>query len=273
MPSYVLPQALVYQEFTEQPTALAQPLRACIVGEQFDLHRYSEADEKAGIKVSNSYDRTIEQCFAWPSRTAGNVVDESYTRVFFDDALLRYFHDPIGSGSVVNWVPPGKNRVRADSIIWKTANGFVRDAALLRDVRAGDVIKLVGNACGSPVIFWSEVLDFVADMIASSIDDVTADPANQLNTTAATASSQIEGTVNNVSITAVDGSLYDGLPDGNPQEVYDIEVIGGGGTAEAMFRVLSQSGNDDQGLVLFNVPFGSPIRAHVLSPSAFLPRS
>ncbi len=260
MPSYVLPQVLVFQEFTQQPAAIDQPLRACIMGEQFDLHRYDVADEKADIRVAGSYDPLDEQCYAWPGRRPGGVVDPDYTRVFFDNALLRYFHDPSGDSSPVNWIAPGKNRIRASAKIFQTANGYTRSAELLRDVKIGDRVKLLAAACATPVSLFANVVGLVADILAAIVDTAEPDVDNQAATTAAASGSQTAGPDNLVELAALDGSLYNGLPDGFPEEVYTIEVIGasvGGDATTALLRVTSASGLDNQAEIVPSA-FGAP---------------
>lgn len=249
--TYVLPQVLVFEEFAAQPAAIAQPQRACIVGPQYDLHRYDEPTEKTGILVG-TYDFTTETCYPWPSRAPGGVVDQTYTRIVFENALLKYFHDPAGDGSIVHAATPSKNRVRAASKIFVTANGFVRDAALLRDVAIGDVCKLLASACGSPITFQANVIGFIADQIASLVDPATADLSNQSALSASTSHAQSGGIHNQIDVTSVDGSLYDGLPAGHPAETYVVEVIGGssaGDATTALLKVTSASGTDDQAAI------------------------
>jgi len=261
MASYILPQVLVYQEFLQNPAALVQMLNTCIMGEHFELFRYSDADEKATIKVTDNYDYTSDTCYPWPSRKAGNEVDDTYTRVFIDDALLQYFDDPVGSGSGVYWTAPGKNRIRADSLIFKTANGYTRTTGLLRDVQIGDVVKILGNDCGAALTVWSTVLGLVADTLPSTIGSSTALVANQAATSIAKSATKTAGTTNNVTLTGggVVATAYNGLADGNPEEVYTVEVIGGGGQNEAIFKITSASGNDDVASTLFDVAFGAQI--------------
>lgn len=260
MPSYVLPQVLVFQEFTSAVAATLQPLFACIVGEQFSLHRYSVPAEKATIEVASSYDPTVEQCFTWPGRPPGGVVDFSYTRVFFDNALLQYFHDPSGDGSVITAVGPGKNRIRAQSKIFQTANGFSRSAELLRDVMVGDAIKITASACGSPIIFKSRIVGLVADTLAAIVGAATSDTSNQVALIASASGSQTDGPGNEVIIDSVSGVSYDGLATGDPVEVYTVEVIGGstaGDATTAILKVTSASGRDNQAAVT-PAAFASP---------------
>jgi len=261
MPSYVLPQVLVFQEFLSRPTALNQPANAVIIGEQFDLFRYSVEDEKAEIKVASTYDYLNDTCYAWPGRVAGNEVDQGYTRVFIDDALLKYFNDPIGSGSPIGWVAPGKNRIRATNLIFQTANGYARSGAFLRDVKIGDVIRILGNDCGSVLQMWSSIVGLIADVLPSSFGTAEEESTNQATTTLAKSATKTAGTTNNVTLASgdVDATTYNGLADGNPAEIYTVEVIGGGGQNQAILRVTSQSGNDDVPSVLYDVAFGAPI--------------
>jgi len=243
MPAYVLPQVLVFQEFAAAPAALAAPLRATIVGPHYQLKRYPEERTALG-----AYDPTSEECIAWPGRDPGGSIDQTYTKVFFENALLQYFHDPAGDSSVITWVSPGKNRIRAQSKIFQTANGFARSTELLRDVRAGDVVKLLASGCGSPVTLEANVTGLIADTLAAIVGAATADVDNHPATTAATSSAQTTGPINNVGIDTLDGALYDGMADGEPNDVYTVEVIAGstgGDATSALLKVTSASGKDD----------------------------
>jgi len=245
MPSYVLPQVLVFQEFEAQPAQIAQPQHACIVGPHYSLHRYTE--ERSEIYVG-TYDPLNEECFAWPNRPAGGEVDPDYTRVYMENALLQYFNDPAGDSSLVNHVAPGKNRIRADSKIFQTANGYARSTDFLRDVQVGDVAKVLASSCGEPVSLVANIVGLVADVLAAVVDSAEVDIDNQAATVASTADAQTAGAINNVGVDSVDGSSYDGLPDGEPSETYTIEVIAGstgGDATSALLRVTSASGLDN----------------------------
>ena len=250
--AYVLPQVIVYQEFANQPAAIAQTQWACIVGPQYDLHRYAVTAEQAGTLVSSTYDPENAACYPWPSMVAGNVVDFSYTEVTIADALLQYFHDPAGDTSVERWVGPNKNRIRATSQIFQTANGYSRSAALLRDVQVGDAIQLLASACGSPVILLANIVGLVADELAAIIEQAAVDTNNRHSTGAAATGTQTGGTLNEVVIDTVDGATYDGLAAGYPTDIYTVQVIGGGSGgvgSSAILKVTSGSGTDDQAAV------------------------
>lgn len=253
--SYILPQVLVFQEFLAAPAALSQPLNACIVGQQFSLHRYSDAVEKAGIKVSSTYDPTLEACYVFPSRPAGGVPDLPYTKVFFENAMLQYFHQSSSHLTPVEALSNSKNKVRAGANIFQTLNGYTRDAGLLRDVKAGDWCKLVGSACGTPTTLLSQIIGLEADILPAVVGTATDDASNKGATTASATGSQTGGTTNNIITNNVTGTTYNGLAGGNPSEVYTLTVVTGGGVNQAIFRITSQSGNDDIALVTFNVAF------------------
>ncbi len=254
MPSYVLPQVLVFQEFNRQPAILTQPLRACIVGEHFALHRYTDSDEKAASAIKTTlgaavtYDPLDDNCYPWPGRTAGEVVDQSYTRLFLDKALLQYYHEAEGSGSEVHWTSPGKNRIRAASRVFKTANGYTREASLLRDVKVGDVVRLAGYACGEDNTFETNILGLAADVIAATIEAAQTEVSNQATQTLDGSGEQTDGTENNVELVRVTMTDYDGLPDGYPSDTYTLEVIQastGGDLTTAVLRMTSASGLDN----------------------------
>ena len=258
MPSYVLPQVLVFQEFSTSPVTLTQVQRAAVIGPQYDLHRYGVASEKSGI-LAGEYNPDAVVDYAWPSRAVGTLVDRSYTRVFVDNALLQYFHDPAGDASTVEAVGQPKNAIRASDVVFATANGFERSASLLRDVQIGDVVKLAASACGSAVSFQSYVSGLVADVVGSAIGSATADISNAANSTAASSSHQSAGAVNKVGVSAI-GSGYNGLAAGYLSETYTVEVIGGSADEDAttaLLKVTSASGADDVA-ALVPAAFASP---------------
>ena len=261
MPSYVLPQALIYQEFSTVPTALTEPLRACPVGPQYALFRYSDADEKLTIKVTDSYEPDADESFLWPGRPAGGVVDFDYTRIFIDDALLQYYNDPGGDGSLIAAVDGYRNRLRFDALVLQTKNGFSRSGVFLdRDVAPGDVLDITASACGDPYSLRTQILELVADVIPAVIDAATAESGNNATQGASTLDDQTAGDLNNVCVESVDGSAYDGREDGQISETYEIEVVKAstGGNAEtALLRTVALSGTEDP-VEAAPAAFGSP---------------
>jgi hypothetical protein len=89
--AYVQPQTQVHQEFSASAQAAVPPLPVHISGGHAKLIRYSESDEKSEGSLGQ-YNPDSEQSYSWPERPAGAVVDQSYSKVFFDDALLHYYN-------------------------------------------------------------------------------------------------------------------------------------------------------------------------------------
>ena len=230
--AYVVPQALVYQEFSILPTALTDPLRACIIGPHYALNRYSDADEKLLIKVTDNYDSENDTAYSWPNRPAGGVVDEDYTKVYIDDALLEYYEDTSGDATVVSGY---RNRVRFPSFVLQTKNGSTRTSVFCdRDVAIGDVLKFIGSACGEAQEFEAQVLGFVADPVPAVIQAAEADSVNKSSQSLSTSFSQTAGGDNNVEMVNADGSAFDGRDDGGSRlasGIYLVRVTAKGSSA------------------------------------------
>lgn len=262
MATIAKPQVLVFQEFSIIPSEIADPLRAHISGPNAQLHRYTDTDEKPLINVG-AYDKDNDTCYRWPGRTAGSLVDQAYTRVFLDNALLLYHEDLIGDfsegrGTVTN-VPGRDNWVRSSALSYK-ANGTNWPRSSLfgdRDVRVGDKVYIRGvndeeGDCDE-IELWTYVTGFASDEVASQIQECRPDPHNQANTGVAASAtiSQTAGATNCVEATA-NATAYDGLEDGYVTETYTIEVVKSGiaGCQAARLRITSASGTDDQSEVV-----------------------
>jgi hypothetical protein len=267
MATIVKPQVLVFQEFSLVPSEVTQPLRAHIAGPNADLHRYDDADEKPLINVG-AYDKDDDTNYAWPERQPGSIVDQTYTRVFMDDAYLKYYEDLIGDASngrgTVAPVSGQKNWVRSSTVSFK-ANGtsYPRSGLLYdRDVQTDDIVYIRGidnveSSCDE-IELWTKVRGFAADEVASSVSGCREDVNNQGDTAASAVITKTAGPDNCVDATA-DGAAYDGLEDGHVTEVYTIEVIKSGiaGCQAARLRVTSASGTDNEDEVT-PADFGSP---------------
>lgn len=250
------PQVLVFQEFSLTPAEIIEALRAHISGPNAMLHRYANAEEKPLINLG-AYDRNQDVCYPWPGRQAGSKVDEGYTRLFVDNAMLMYFEDMQGDFSggrgTVTAVAGRTNWIRSSSVSFK-ANGtnFPRSALLNdRDVKVGDKVWLRGIAdvtgdCDE-IILNTYVTGFAADEVAGEVQDCRADLNNAATQTASTEINQTRGPFNCISATA-NGAGYDGLPDGFTCETYTIDVVASSiaGCQAARLRITSASGTDDQ---------------------------
>lgn len=255
MATIAKPQALVFQEFAIVPSEITDPLRAHVSGPNAKLHRYSEADEKALIDLG-AYDRLEDADYTWPGKTAGSLVDQDYTRLFIDDALLLYHEDLIGIATegrgVVAPVSGRPNWIRSSTLSYKSnGSAYPRSSLFLdRDVKVGDRVYVRGvedpdGECIEHEL-WTYVTGFASDEVAAVLGAVRADAANQDTTAAAAEIEQIAGPENCITVT-VDGSEYDGLASGDVEETYTIEVIKSSisGCNAARLRVTSASGRDD----------------------------
>jgi hypothetical protein len=246
--AYVIPQALIFQEFSILPTALTDPLRACIIGPHYALNRYSNASEKVNIQVTASYDPDNDQAYLWPNREAGASVDETYTSVYIDDALLQYYQDPGGDASAIYAVDDYRNRIRFGSLVLQAKNGYTRTAVFCdRDVAAGDVLDISTSACDEAVSLRTQVLGFVADPIPATIGAAEADPHNKASQIEDGDATQTAGSTNNVCVDTVNTALFDGRDDGIIRETYTVLVASGGtgGDAEtATLTVTAASGTE-----------------------------
>ena len=255
MATYVLPQVLVFQDFTIQPVVPANPLSAHIAGGHAFLIRENQEDEREFGQIG-LYDNAVDTSTLWPNRPAGGVVDYSYTKLFVENALLQYFSDPLSAGESTVVMSGFNNRIHSCSLNFATNGTYARDEDLYdRDVQIGDVIRVRGiptgtGASGDPVTLWTYVRGLVADEIAATVAAATEDTSNTLWDDSQTASTNTvrTGPENQVTI-AVDGSGYNGLAAGLVSETYVIRVTEssiGGVLETAQLRVISASGTDNQ---------------------------
>lgn len=241
---YLLPQVLVFQEFTDIAPEITNPLRAWIVGPNAELHRHAIEDEKQS-GLLGAYNYLAETAYSWPNKTAGSEVDQAYTKIFVDDAKLRYFQDLIGLNSTIAAVSGRPNRVRSNSAAFKAATGFPRTATLYdRDVQIGDLVWLRGSFDGAQEELWTYVRGLVAEVIGTSVSATDADADNATTVTNSVAVTQIGGLTNllNLSVSIAD---YNAYIDGDLTDTYVLTVTRGsvdGDLTTARFRLETASG-------------------------------
>ena len=250
MPTYVLPQVQVFQEFSVLPSAVARPLRAHVAGPHAHLIRYAQADERADGFLG-FYDKLLDTDYAWPNRPTGGLVDQGYTKLWVKDALLQYFSTSIGGGDDVTKLSGYPNRVHSSVLSFKRNGTYLRSSDFLdRDVAVGDVAKVRGidEDTGEPVTVWTYVKAVHGDLTAAVVGAATADADNKATQSLSAAVSQVAGVTTGVVVEA-DGASYDGLASGYITETYDLIVTQasvGGDYTTARLRVVSGSGTDDQ---------------------------
>jgi hypothetical protein len=242
--AYVLPQALVFQEFNLIPAELTNPLRACIFGGHADLHRYADAAEKLEISLG-AYDKDSSTAYNWPSKATGSVIDISYVKVFIDDAYLQ-FHAELEGAATVAPVASYANRISSSATNFKD-NGasYARTAALLRDVKAGDRVKVKG--AGETLNTY--VKNVLATQVAASIVTDAVEDAANVSTVGSTPAAPAAGGSNVTSSTlAIDEAGYKDFETGVQTDTYTLTVTqGSSGTifSTAIVDIVSGSGDDD----------------------------
>lgn len=272
--AYVVPQALVFQEFEVAPTAVATSQQACIIGPRRSLIRYSEVSEKEQGRVGN-YNSLVDTVVAWPNKAAGDVVIDSSVRLFIDDALLQYFNNPASGADVIQATVNSTslqdsifgdgavpNVIRASTLVW---NGDNRDVSIPCDVQVGDAIRVAAVVGSETVSVTTEVTGFIPEKTPSSIGAAVEDESN-ISYRAEDASAAAPGVVataanvdaEDLTVTGsvtLSNSVYE---TGIGEDSYVLSVLEGGDYNSAIFALVSASGTDNEiGFSLSGAGLGS----------------
>ena len=252
MANYIVPQVQVFQEFQTVPAADVRELNAHISGGHAYLVRYTNPEEQI-LGLLGYYDPENAECFGWPNQPSLSVLDLDYAKLFIKDALLGYHVDPASGGyGTVQKTTGHSGRLTSSSVNYRSnGTAYPRHASLLdRDVQLGDTVRVHAVVGLDEFILWTYVADFVANVITAIVEAPVDDVDNQTSIAFGSVSfQQTLGGVNCVTITTANSTAYDGLEDGDVNEVYTIRVIGsstGGDLTTARLRILSASGNDEQ---------------------------
>ena len=85
--SYVLPQVRVFQEFAETPNDVTQNLNPFVIGPNYQLMRYSSADERVDCTKGDYAGAALT--LKWAKGVDGSKVDTSYFKVTLTDAYAK----------------------------------------------------------------------------------------------------------------------------------------------------------------------------------------
>lgn len=258
MPTYVLPQVLVFQE--AQPIIEENSLHSHISGGHAFLVRFNEPTEQR-LGFLDFYDNLLDREYLWPNLPANAIVDQSYTKVWIKDALLQYFESFMGGGDVITKMASYNNRIHSAALNFRVNGVYARSAEFIdRDVQIGDIAKIRGlDVFSNPITLFTYVKDIHGDIVPAIIDPAVSDVNNAATQSASAVATQIAGPINGV-VAIPDGSGYNGLATGHINETYDIiitESSAGQDYTVARARVLSGSGTDDQ-LEITPAPKGTP---------------
>lgn len=242
--SYVLPQVLVNQILSEISAEIINPLRAWLIGPNANLFRYSDSTEKANCSIG-VYNPAVDTTYAWPHKSTGSIIDQTYAKLYVDQARLMYFSDLVGAGSSITAVNGYNNRIYSDTLSFTKNNAVDRSASLYdRDVQVGDIVHVRGSYNSVSAELWTYVRGFVAEATAAVTDAATADAANADDQSATTTITQTAGDVNELRL-AADLTTYNALIDGDLDDTYTVVVTSGstdGDLTTATLRITSADG-------------------------------
>jgi hypothetical protein len=158
------PAVIVRREFEATPDVVSQQLRACIVGPSAQLVRYGKAGEKAnGLVATLASDpapsdagvsrwlRSADLLYSIPGIDYTSLLDESYCKVYADDAYLTWAHIAHGSILLSQTVSLGANSLTcASSSGWKAnvvaGTTYARNGSLPQDVAIGDIVQIYNSS-------------------------------------------------------------------------------------------------------------------------------
>ena len=267
MSSYVKPQVLVFQEFKIIPTEITEPLRAHIAGPHALLHRYNNKDEKPYVRLG-AYDRLNDTFYPWPQRKPGSTIDNPYTKLYIDKALLQYYStesdateygDAETPESAAVYSPDNvqmNNVIRSDMLAFKSnGSAYPRSNVFKdRDVQLGDVVHLRhvdDNEACTVTHLYTSVVGFSSDNVDSLIEPAVSDEDNQVTIASGAVTVTNGGAASTDTAYAAVGVTasgpYEGLISGQASEEYTVTVVHSSvaGCSAARFRVVSASGTDD----------------------------
>jgi hypothetical protein len=244
---YREPKLQIFQDFEAALNTGAEPLFACLVGPNFELHRFSEEDEKAQIA---DYDKTVQNIYPWPDHIAGGIIDLENAEVWVENALIRYYESLASATNLED----NTNKINS-TVIFKTNEAASRTVSAFgdRDVQVGDVAILRWTD-GISMEFETIVAGFEADVISGSTTPVALDRVIGFGSVALGGSElpvdPAGNTPERLSLNT-DATAYDGLADGFPLDTYLIRVVqagyndlGPGGNLDNTILNITSEGND-----------------------------
>jgi hypothetical protein len=234
----VIPRTQVSQVISSAVSpAVASPRYAIIVGPNYAVRGYSDA-AKAAIRLGEYADAVT--AFSWPGRQAGEIVDQDFTRVFIDNAKLRFVNEAIGSGASVAPVAGHANRIKSSTLAWATNAAATRSAEVPTDVLPGDYIEVSVGANILKTYVRALLPDVVAPVVAAT--DLTAVTPTQV--AAATATKITTVSPSTLVVSASSAAAYDGSASGYATDTYTITVKVGGAPSSSKLTITSIGGDN-----------------------------
>jgi hypothetical protein len=252
------PAVIVRREFEATPDVVSQQLRACIVGPSAQLVRYGQSGEKSkGLVADLASDpvdntatprlRAADLLYSIPSIDYTSLLDESYCKVYVEDASLTYSHvAPTGfllAGTFSNLATSSNSLTLVANNAWK---GTGRHASIPQDVAVGDVIQLYTS---SGLAHSSTVTGFDGSVVSASLGS----PVTSGQSTSQSASAPSPLVLSTVTFTfsatnyLSTAAQYAADPRrvGKKSTVYTVTITGTPSASTINFTVTSDTGLDD----------------------------
>lgn len=153
---YQRPMVTVDQNMTIAPTSIERDQPAFIFGPNYELHRYSNDDEKAGTAVG-TFDGTAKE-FKYPRVIDEDAVDKGYTKLFGDNVVVELAN--LAAATLPETGVPAAMRAENGGYTKLLFGGKIyidrdvdgkevtRDESLPRNLAAGDILLVSYNEQG-----------------------------------------------------------------------------------------------------------------------------
>lgn len=249
--SIAKPQVLVFQQFTSVPSELTNPLRGFILGPEYSLNRYGVSGEGGHLIVGHTFDANTTLNWAdLDGARIGGVTDQSYTRVFLDNAEVEYYDDP--DPDTIFTIATG-NRNRFDSTL-VLAGDNVNALWADRDVQVGDIVHIDIDGATEHT---AKITNMIASSTAAAVTSVSENAEGEAGHSADVVSASPVVDITNATGGTLESSdvssSYTGLASGRLVEVYTITCVQSGATDvdydNMRFDITSADGED----VYYNV--------------------
>jgi hypothetical protein len=269
MSNYKAPGITVHQVLTETYSTYAPSQNVTVLGGHASLTTYTPNGSRKAESFFGAYINGLNNTYGWKRNETSGVVDEAFTRVFLENALLRY-------ATVTDGVIPANsfNELRfGTSVLASNKNGTASAVFGNRGVRVGDVVHVTYAPAGggNPEELWTRIaaLKSVASDNTVTAVPVSVDSGN-LATRTASASVAADNAVTTANITpTVTLSNYTAPSAGLFEEKYTLTAVKGsigGDISTAEFTLLSESGLDDYQSVIFTA-WDTPLALNGISIS------
>ena len=275
--AYRAPGVVIHQVLTETGSTAVPVQNVVLVGGHASLVRYNGNNKKKSFL--NTYGSNVVT-LAWPEfETQGNV-DEAFTKVFLENALLRYYASTAGitnthvdANSLNALTTTLKLKATPGTVDKLNPNGDRDSVFADRDVRIGDVVRIIDPLDREGFDFTSRIVDLPAK-IASGYVDPTVDTNGNGNKTGSTAGNvevsdnAFENTNHEFTVTG-DASGFTAPNVGTFRESYTLTRTAEPATVGTIgkFELKSESGLDDAIVELSAFNTAEVVGSHNLSIS------